>query len=94
MHPELDRQKDAVMKIPRRPAIHLCQSLAPFSPCGPLPNPRRALGYDVAAFSPVAAIRLERAAGWRAFRSDDWRGNASRGVMGGRRSHLLQNMAQ
>jgi hypothetical protein len=63
MHPELDRQKDAVMKIPRRPAVHLCQSSVPFSPCGPLPNPRRGLGYDVAAFSLVVAIRLERAAG-------------------------------
>jgi hypothetical protein len=40
MHPELDRQKRAVMKIPRR-----------------------ALGCDVAAFSLVMAIRLERAAG-------------------------------
>jgi hypothetical protein len=63
MHGELDRQKDAMMRIPRRPAVHLCQSSAPFSPCGPLPNPRRALGYDVAAFSLVVAIRLERAAG-------------------------------
>ena len=63
MHPELDRQKGAVMKIPRRPAIHLCQSSEPFSPCGPQPNPRRPLGDDVAAFSLVVAIRLERAAG-------------------------------
>ena len=63
MHPELARQKDAVMKIPRRPAVYSCQSSVPFSPCGPLPNPRRALGCDVAAFSLVMAIRLERAAG-------------------------------
>ena len=63
MHPELDRQKHAVMKIPRRPAIRLCQSSVPFNPCGPLPNPRRALGDDVAVFSLVVAIRLERVAG-------------------------------
>jgi hypothetical protein len=60
MHPELARQKDAVMKIPRRPAVYSCQSSVPFSPCGPLLN---ALGYDIAAFSLVVAIRLERAAG-------------------------------
>jgi hypothetical protein len=59
MHPELDRQKDAMMKIPRRPTVRLCQSSAPFSPCGPLPDPRRGLGYDVAAFALVLAIRLE-----------------------------------
>ncbi len=61
MHPELDRQKHAVMKIPRRPAVHLCQSSVPFSPCGRLPNPRP-LGFDVAAFSLLQAIRLQRAA--------------------------------
>ena len=63
MHPELDRQKDAVMKIPRWPAVHLSQSSAPSSPCGPLPNSGWPFGYDVAAFSLVMAIRLERAAG-------------------------------
>jgi hypothetical protein len=60
MHPEFDRQKDAVIKIPRGSAIHLCQSSVPFSPYGALPNPRWYSGDDVAAFSPVLAIRLER----------------------------------
>ena len=63
MHPELHRHKDAVMKIPRRSAVHLCQSSVPFSPCGPLPNPRRAFGRDVVAFSRMMAIPLERSAG-------------------------------
>jgi hypothetical protein len=62
MHPALDRQKDAVMKIPRRPAVHSCQSPVSFSR-GPLPNLRRGLGDDLTAFFLVVAIRLEGAAG-------------------------------
>jgi hypothetical protein len=63
MHPEPARLKGAVMTTPRRSAVFLCQSWVPFSPCGAVPSPERGLGYDVAAFSLVVAIRLGKAAG-------------------------------